>query len=236
LSTLLENHSDPIVVRRFSSISSKACMAATGIALSGFVLVHLLGNLLIYFGSDALNFYAHSMQTNTGLLWTARIGLLVVFLSHIALAIQLQIQNKASRPVGYKCQGTVEASLASRTMIYSGIMIFFFVCYHLAHFTLHWIHDTNPGLDAKGRLDVYSMLITGFRQPLISSIYLLAMFSVAFHLRHGVSSLFQSLGLNHDKYSGLLLKIGVGFSAFIFLGNISIPLLVFLGCIGGGGS
>ena len=121
---------------RALTISSKYVVALTGLALTGFVLIHMLGNLLVFVGREQLNNYAHTLKSNPGLLWTARLGLLVMFVVHIYLALQLKLKNRAARPTAYVFQHTEEASFASRTMVWSGLAILFFLLYHLAHFTL----------------------------------------------------------------------------------------------------
>src|SRR5262245_46672025 len=118
-----------------SSIGSKVVVAVTGIGLLGFVIGHLLGNLLIYGGPNALNGYAKALEDNLALLWTARLGLLSIFVLHVGLSVRLSLRNRAARPVRYACEGTVRASYASRTMLYSGLVILAFVIYHLLHFT-----------------------------------------------------------------------------------------------------
>ncbi len=203
-------------------------MAITGLFLFGFVVVHMLGNLQIFLGQEALNAYAEHLEELPLLLWPARIFLLVTLIIHMVTAISLAIENKNARPVGYSFQNTVQASYASRTMVMSGVIIFLFIVYHLLHFTFD---VTNPELahlvDSKGRDDVYSMVVLSFQNIFISSTYITAMAILCFHLSHGLSSLFQSLGLNDMKYDGLVKKIGRGIALAIFIGNSSMPVAAF---------
>ena len=111
-------------------------MAVTGLGLVGFVIIHMLGNLLIFAGPDALNGYAEALKHNPGLLWTARSGLFLLFVVHIALALRLSMQNKAARPNRYVYEETIEATWASRHMLLTGLVLLAFVLYHLLHFTL----------------------------------------------------------------------------------------------------
>lgn len=127
-----------------SSLGAKYLMALTGVGLIGFVVVHMLGNLLIFAGPDALNSYAQSLKDHPGLLWTARIGLLAIFLLHVVLGIRLSLQNKSARGVRYVYEDTVQASWASRNMLLTGLVILAFVVFHLAHFTFGVVQDYQP--------------------------------------------------------------------------------------------
>ena len=119
-----------------SSLGKKYVMAVTGVLLIGFVLAHMAGNLLIYFGRDAINTYAAALAARPALLWMARIGLLAVFLTHLFLAIKLTLENSAARPQAYAYERTLRASFASRHMMLTGLVLLAFIVYHLAHFTL----------------------------------------------------------------------------------------------------
>ncbi len=205
-------------------------MAATGLALTGFVLIHMLGNLQIFLGRDALNHYAHFLQEATELLWLARIVLLTCFVVHIGLAVVLTLENRAARPARYRHEDTVQASLASRTMMITGLVTLAFVIYHLMHFTFAAAHPQYYYLiDDHGRHDVYSMVVLSYRNFPIAAAYMLAMLALAFHLSHGVQSLFQSLGLNHPKYTPLLRKASAAVGLLVLFGNSVIPVACFMG-------
>jgi succinate dehydrogenase / fumarate reductase cytochrome b subunit len=222
-----------------TSIGTKVLMALTGLGLLTFVFFHMVGNLQVYRGADALNRYAEALREAPVLLWTARIGLLAVFLAHIVEGVRLKLVNRAARPVGYLYEDTVRASYASRSMMLTGAVILAFVIYHLLHFTFGVIApDHFDRLDAQGRRDVYSMVIHGFRHPLIALTYIVAQGFLGMHLFHGASSLFHSLGLRHPRYDRAVYWYGVLVSLTIVAGNISIPLAVWLGWIAplGGGT
>src|SRR5580765_56686 len=161
-----------------SSIGKKFVMAASGLALFGFVIVHMLGNLQIFLGPEPLNAYGEFLKSKPGLLWTARLGLLLMVILHVWAAIKLSLENKAARPVGYADTRVVAASYASRTMMWSGVIIFVFVVYHLMHFTLG---ITNPDYlqmeetlkDGTQRPDVFRMMIVGFSNVWVSGFYIL---------------------------------------------------------------
>jgi succinate dehydrogenase / fumarate reductase cytochrome b subunit len=134
-----------------SSVGSKYVMALTGLALIGFVLGHLGGNLLIYAGPDALNSYAHALKARPPLLWAARLGLLAIFLVHVALGARLTLQNTAARgPVRYFRERAVRASWAARHMMLTGLVLLAFLVYHLAHFTLGVVTRADVQVTATG--------------------------------------------------------------------------------------
>ena len=207
-------------------------MAVTGFLLFGFVVAHMLGNLQIFFGQDAINDYAHHLKSLPMLLWPARIFLLTVLTAHVFVSINLARQNRAARPVRYAHADTVQASYASRTMVISGLIVFAFIVYHLLHLTYGIAHPEFFHLiDSKGRDDVYSRIVLSFRNYFISGAYIFAMFLLCQHLGHGLSSLFQSLGLNRTRYNSAIGMFGNVFATIIFIGNVSIPAAVLLNWI-----
>ncbi|MFN0151085.1 MAG: succinate dehydrogenase cytochrome b subunit [bacterium] len=215
-----------------SSIGLKFVMAATGVGLFGFVVVHLFDNLIIFGGPDMINGFAHWLHELGPLLWVLRIGLIVMVLAHIVSSVKLTEKNRAARPVPYAHDATVRATWTSRTMLASGMMVLAYVVYHLLHFTFR---TTNPEysnlVDAHGRFDVYTMVVTSFRQPLITLTYTVAMVLLGMHLNHGIASFFQTLGFNHPKYTPLIQKGGPVLGALIVIGYISIPISVLCGVI-----
>jgi succinate dehydrogenase / fumarate reductase cytochrome b subunit len=223
-----------------STIGAKVGMAVTGILLAGFVIAHLLGNLLVFRGRDAMNDYAAMLKGLGAGLWVARLGLLGVFGAHIALAIGLKRRNAAARPIAYGKPHTIQASLASRTMVYSGLLVLAFVLMHLAHFTLGWLQPgyfamkesvVVDGLTTQ-RHDVYAMLILGFRSPIYVLLYSACMVVLGLHLSHGLHSLFQSLGLRHPAYLRAVQTAGTALAWILAIGFLSIPFAVLTGAIG----
>jgi succinate dehydrogenase / fumarate reductase cytochrome b subunit len=218
-----------------TSVGKKSIVAITGALLLGFVIAHMLGNLQIFLGADRINSYAKTLQDLGGLLWVARIGLLVAFVVHIAMAIKLTLENKAARPVPYAVNKVHHATLASRIMPYTGTVILAFVIYHLLHFTLASFNPEYKQLmDDQGRHDGYKMVIAGFSNPLSSLFYILAQACLALpigHLSHGIFSIFQTLGVNHPNIDGRIKLASFGVSMVIFLGNSSIPVAVLAGVI-----
>lgn len=215
-----------------SSIGSKILMALTGLALVLFILVHMAGNLQMFSGQDAMNNYGITLRKFGPLLWAVRLGLLAVALAHVIMSIRLWLQNRAARPSAYAFKNTVQASLASRTMIISGLIILGFLVYHLLHFTLGVTHPDDFALhDAQGRHDIYNMVVHGFQNPLVSGFYILAMVLLFSHLSHGASSFFQSLGWNPPRLNNFIKKFGPVVAWLICLGFVSVPLGVLLGII-----
>jgi succinate dehydrogenase / fumarate reductase, cytochrome b subunit len=215
-----------------SSIGKKYIMALTGGLLFSFVVIHLLGNLQFFWGPDSINRYAELLKANAFILWGTRLVLLSVFLLHVTTAASITLENWAARPVPYAVRVYPYTPFAARTIVVSGVMVFAFVVYHLLHFTagmaqpqiMHYV-------DAKGRHDVYRMMIEGFRNPGVSAVYLVAMGLLYFHLRHGINSLFQSLGLKDRHYGPLLEQCARWIALAIFLGFCSIPLSVLAGLV-----
>ena len=210
-------------------------MAISGAALFLFVVGHLLGNLQIFLGPDQINAYGNFLQTTPEILWPARIGLLASVALHIWSAVTLAKENKAARPVPYATWDSTAASYASRTMLMSGLIIGGFVIYHLLHFTVQAkpINFTGQDFvafhDAKGRHDVYRMMITGFSYPLVSGLYVVAMGLLCLHLSHGASAMFQSVGWKNQVYGPLIDRFAKITAWVIFLGYSSIPVAVLLG-------
>ncbi|MHC4938270.1 MAG: succinate dehydrogenase cytochrome b subunit [Planctomycetota bacterium] len=219
-----------------SSIGAKSVMAVTGLLLFLFLIGHLAGNLLIFKGSDAINSYAQGLQNLGPGLWIVRLGLLAVFVAHIWTAIKLTAENKEARPVRYQKEDTLKATWASRYMMLTGMVVLAFVVYHLLHFTFHQFGPrgtpTEVLADGTKRVDVYTMVIKGFRDPMISITYLIAHALLLSHLLHGIQSLGQTLGWNHDAVRPLVKKGLPGLAVLVVLGKVCIPLSILLGFIG----
>jgi len=207
-------------------------MAASGIALFGFLVAHMAGNLLVFRGQQAMNDYAFFLKHSPFLLWGARLGLLAVFALHVAVGVRLWRQNRAARPEPYVREATVQASFASRSMLMSGLVVAAFLVYHLAHFTLGGIQGQNFELhDPAGRHDVFAMVVLGFRNPLVTLSYVVAVLLLGLHLSHGLQSLFQSLGLRHRRYSPLIQLAAPVVAALLVAGFLAVPLSILLGIV-----
>ncbi|MCA8947879.1 MAG: succinate dehydrogenase cytochrome b subunit [Planctomycetes bacterium] len=217
-----------------SSIGGKLTMAVTGLLLFLFLIAHLLGNLQLLAGPDAINDYAHFLKGKPALVWSARLGLLVVFLLHVVTGIRLARENKVARPVPYARPDTIQASWASRSMVLTGLSTLVFVVYHLLHFT---VGVTNPGLfdqhTATGHHDVYAMVTDSFAVPGIALAYIAFQVVLFFHLSHGVQSLAQTLGIHHERYTPMIKTASIVLAVLITGGNIFLVLSVLTGMTGG---
>ena len=213
-----------------SSVGSKYVMALTGLGLMIFVIAHMSGNLLIYLGKDALNAYAHGLTEHPVLLWSARGGLLAIFLIHLFFALRTWQDNQSARPIGYFRKDRIQANWASRYMMLTGVVILLFVIYHLLHFTLGFVDPSNYKYElAPKEGDVAGMVIAGFQQPLIVVIYILAQIFLGLHLWHGGSSWLQHLGLNGRGYDVVVNNLGAVVALVVVAGNCSIPLVILMG-------
>jgi succinate dehydrogenase / fumarate reductase, cytochrome b subunit len=218
---------------RCSSVGRKMIVAITGVVLILFVTGHLVGNLQIFLGPAWINGYAEHLRELGPLLWIIRGVLFIVVLLHIYYTTRLAIENRRARPERYKRKDNVKATLASRSMVMSGLILVAFIIYHLLHFS---VRTTDPRFaalpkDPLGHYDVYSMMILGFSSPLVSGFYIVAMFLLCLHLSHGSSSFFQSLGLNNKKLAPRLAFAGRIFAWILFAGYSSIPAAVLLGWV-----
>lgn len=211
-----------------SSVGGKFLVAITGLGMVGFLVAHVSGNLLIFSGPEALAEYAEGLRKFPKLLLLARVGLVVMTFLHVTVAIKLNLANRAARPVQYQQKHYLRATFASRTMVYTGLLVLFYALYHLAHFT--W-RTTNPDIGALGPWEVHRMLVIAFQDPVQAGLYVVAMIVLGLHLSHGVSSLFQTLGWNHPKYNGMIRLLGPALGTVLALAYISIPVSVLLGIV-----
>ena len=215
-----------------SSLGKKYVMAITGLALFGFVIGHMVGNLQIFLGKEVLNSYGAFLKSKPILLWGARLGLFALVSFHVWAAVRLTQENRAARPVGYAVQKPIAASYASRTMIMSGLVVASFIIYHLLHFTVGGVDPEFLNFrDEAGRHDVYRMVVVGFSSPKVSLFYVIAMTLLCLHLSHGISALFQSMGLKTRVLGTWIEGIAVISAIVMFVGNCSSPMAVLLGIL-----
>ncbi len=207
-------------------------MALTGLGLLGFLLAHLTGNLLVFSGADAINEYAGWIQDHPKLIWAMRLGLIGIFVLHIALAMRLTNENKSARPTRYQIDATVKATFASRYMLMTGILVLAYVVYHLLHFTFHTIDTGSMGLkDAAGHPDVYSMMMASFTNPLVSLSYIVANLILGLHLWHGLGSAIQTMGWNNPAFRSVATPVLRALPILIAGGYIAIPVAIWTGVI-----
>ncbi len=243
-----------------SSLGKKYIMALSGLVLSLFVLGHMVGNLQVFGDPYWINAYGHKLQhLPYGLLWVIRLFLLLCVVAHIWAAITLKMENKKARPEDYQAKATVQASLASRTMIMSGLIILCFLVFHLLHYTVRsvpgheynhaivasdgteypaevpLVHNGKTKVDAYGKPlivhNVHGMMIAGFSYPLLSLFYIIGTYLLCMHLSHGVSSMFQSLGLRNESWRYRLDALAKVYGWITFIGYASIPLSIWFGLV-----
>lgn len=204
-------------------------MAISGLVLVGFVTGHLVGNLKVFQGQEAINDYAAWLQGHP-LLWGIRLAILAVFALHVYTGIRLARENSAARPRRYAVHTVVDTGFAARHMLFSGLMVLAFVIYHLLHLTIGVIQPEYAGLlDRAGRPDVYTRLVLALSHPWLAAIYATAVLLVGLHLWHAVRSMLQTLGLGHDAWRRAT-DIGTGvFSALVVAGFLSMPVAAQLG-------
>ena len=212
-----------------SSVGRKILMAVTGLILVSFICVHLLGNLSLFVGADAINAYAAKLHSLGPIVWIFRLVLLAVFAVHVAFGIALTMENSNARPIAYMQKVNEKSTFSSRSMIVTGAVIFFFIVMHILHFTGHfWVDGVETLVDASGRFDVYTMVVQGFGKISFLLAYAIAMACVFLHIFHGIGSFFQTLGLANDKtldyvgYFGKLVSfvLVIGYFAVIVCGAV----------------
>ena len=217
----------------YSSIGKKVVMGLTGLFLIAFLLVHCFINSLIFFNDGGLTFNigADFMAHN----WLIRAGESVLFaglIIHVFQALVLTLENKKARPVGYaQINGAANSSWYSRSMGLLGTLLLIFLIIHLAHFWVKSRFTGLPGEDANGNENLYAVMQTTFTQLWVVVLYCLSMISLAYHLMHGFQSAFQTLGLNHKKYTPLIKKTGLAFSIIIPVIFALMPITMHFGII-----
>jgi succinate dehydrogenase / fumarate reductase cytochrome b subunit len=208
-----------------SSIGKKWIVALTGLVLVGFVTGHMIGNLQIFLGPEALNKYAAFLQGLGELLWVIRGVMLACLGIHIITTVLLWIQNNAATPQKYAVNNPQAATIAAKTMIVSGLIVASFVVFHLLHFTTLSLHpEWKLWEDPEGRHDVFSLVIVGFRDPYTTGFYLLGLFLLCLHLSHGIQSFIQTLGVRTRKIAEPISFASPYIAGLIFLGYASIPM------------
>ena len=210
-----------------SSVGTKLLIALTGLALVGFLIVHLAGNLLLFFGPAKFNDYAHSLISNP-LVVPAELGLLAIFVLHVVKAIANFLNNRKARNERYETRtwagGPSRKTWASTTMILSGLLTLVFVPLHLITFKYgpHY-----PSVEA-GVRDLFRLVVEVFQSPVYTLFYVVSMVVLGFHLRHGVSSSLQSLGLIPARWTRVFLVAGWLLALAVAAGFVIIPVYVYL--------
>ena len=210
-----------------STNGKKVVMAVTGVILFAFVIGHMLGNLQVYEGPAKINAYGRFLKSIPELLWAVRITLLLSVCLHIWASIGLALRNNAARPDGYAHRKNTVSTYASRTMYWSGPILFCFIVYHLLHFTVGLVHPGATFVEG----DVYQNMVSSFSVWYVSAWYIFSMILLGLHIRHGAWSFVQSLGFNHPRHTPVIKKLAAAAALLIVLGFISIPISVLAGLV-----
>ena len=211
-----------------SSVGTKLLIGLTGLALFVYLVLHLVGNALVFLGQDTFNEYSHTLTSNP-LIAPIEIGLLLIFLLHVYKAVTMWFANQRARPAGYqrkrRAGHTSRKSLSSSTMILSGSIVLLFILVHVKQFKYgaYYASAANPAVR-----DLYRTEVDVFHQPLWVAFYVICTALVALHLRHGISSGFQSIGFDHPIYTRRLVTWGIVGAIVVGGGLAVIPLLVYL--------
>jgi len=222
----------PVLKALSSSVGKKFVMGITGLLLCGFLVAHLAGNLLLYAGPDAYNKYAHTLHSQAALLLVAEVILYLLFIAHIYLAFHTTTENWSARGQGYAVRKS-KLDVAPRTtswplhpeawMFISGAIVLFFLIVHVGQFAWEiWL----PG--PKGE-EPFNKAIRILNDNVTAAIYLVGVVILGVHLWHGFASAFQSLGITHPRYAGLIkwagvvfaTVIGLGFASFVFFARMA---------------
>lgn len=218
-----------------TALGKKYVMGATGIGMMGFVLFHMIGNLKMYMGAEALNHYAEFLKVllypiapKGWVLWGLRGGLITMLLLHLHAAYSLTVINRHARPVKYQSKRDYQiASFASRTMRWSGIIILAFIIWHLADLTFGVANTSEFN-----RTEVYDNVVNSFSRTPVALFYVIANILLGIHLFHGAWSIFQSFGWNNPRFNTWRRAFATGFAAIVVLGNVSFPIAVMAGVVG----
>lgn len=220
-------------MRLFSdSIGRKAVMAVTGLLMVLFVVGHLLGNLTIFAGPSGINAYAEKLHHLPLLVWANRIVMGAAVIIHVVLAVQVTLENQAANPNKYAVQRYLRATFSGRTMIWTGLILGAFIVYHLLQFTVRVTPNLVLGDDALGRFDVFRMVQSEFSLVPVVLIYVVGMIALFLHLKHGIQSTFQTLGLSNAFLLPRYGAVGKVLSGVFLVGFVAIPLAILVGIVG----
>jgi succinate dehydrogenase / fumarate reductase cytochrome b subunit len=202
-----------------TSVGKKQLMAITGLLFLLFLATHLLGNLSIYGGPAAFITYAEHLHALGKLLVAAEVGMAVALIVHVATALVLFLENRGARPVKYAMDKSGGGrTFSSQAMPYTGLLILGFIGVHLATFSHHIVDQTSR--------NIFLIATDVFSHKGYLAIYLIGVIIVAFHVRHGLWSAFQTVGANHPKYMPFIQKLSIVFAVIVAIGFGSLPIVI----------
>jgi succinate dehydrogenase / fumarate reductase cytochrome b subunit len=210
-----------------SMVGKKVVMGVTGLIGIGFVILHSLGNLLVFRGPAAINSYSHFLKSTGELLWALRIVLVVAVILHVIAAVQLTRQSMAARPIAYTKQERQVATVASRTMRWGGALLLVFIVLHILHFTTGTIKPAGSFSPD----DVYANMVTSFRIWWVALFYVVAMLALGLHLFHGAWSSVRSIGVSPSSPEPLHHRISLVIALLVWAAFTAIPVAVAAGIV-----
>lgn len=198
-----------------SSIGRKQLIALTGLLLCGFLVMHLLGNILILVSADAFNLYAHKLISLGVLLYVAEAGLALIFITHLGLALKVTLENKAARGQKYYVKNRTGRgeTIMSASMPYTGLILLVFLVLHILQFKFGAYYTTT--VDGVEMRDLHRLIVEFFQSPLNVAWYVFAMTAAAVHTAHGFQSAFQTFGWNHNVWMPKIKNIGLVYAIFV---------------------
>jgi succinate dehydrogenase / fumarate reductase cytochrome b subunit len=214
-----------------TSVGKKVIMATTGVAMYGFVLAHMIGNLKIFLGPSHFDAYSAFLRRigepllgYAWFLWVLRSVLIVAVILHVWSAAQLTIQSKRARPVGYR-EKDITVNYASHTMRIGGVIILVFLVFHLLNLTFGTVHPGGKFVEGA----VYHNTATTLKVWWVAVLYLIAMGALAFHLYHGMWSIFQTFGINSPTRNKYARAFATGSTVVIVGGFVALPVSALVG-------
>lgn len=215
-----------------SQIGRKILTGITGVGLIIFIIGHLVGNLTLFGDAQAFNEYTYALESLGVLLYIVEAGLVFFFLLHAYIGISIWWNRRKARPEGYKKYqskgGPSHQTWASRSMIFTGIVLLVFLVIHIDTFKFGETEMIAlQGMDGQNARDLKALVIDTFKDPLYAFGYTFVMILLGVHLKHGFWSAFTSLTMKHKKYSAVIYTIGIAFAILMAVGFLFIPLYIY---------
>jgi succinate dehydrogenase / fumarate reductase cytochrome b subunit len=218
-----------------STVGAKVIMALTGAAMFGFLIAHMAGNLLVFWGAAYHNHHALFLHQLPELIWPARIGLVLAIVAHIFSWLNLRARSAAARPIPYKVSKSRASTLYSKTMGYTGPIILIFLVVHLLQLTTGTLHP-NYQFQSGGAIEAdtpaaFENTVAILSQPLWGIFYIVCNLLLGLHLFHGAYAMCRTLGLSGDRQQGVARALAAGVTATIVGGNVVIAAAILAGLV-----
>lgn len=206
-----------------SAVGMKVVMAVSAVVLVGYMLIHVLGNLLIFLGPAWINGYGALLHATGPLLWAARLIIFVAFVVHVVIAVVLTVRARRARPEPYVRLSPQASTVAARTMLWTGVVLLLFVGYHIPQFTAGWWHPRFVSGDD------YANVVQLFRVRILYAVYATALVALGLHLYHGTWSMFRTLGVPLAARGPRRAGLTTAFTLFVTVGFVAILLAIAAG-------